>query len=113
MEADMNAAFSFLISIGIIAFGIWIVAGTIAAGSPLAWALRGPLNRPPTPLDVMYPVEILQNRQMLERIRLMPEDELRNMLTELLKTETSIEADFGPPRPRLPISRPQRGGFEG
>ena len=24
----MNAAFSFLISIGIIAFGIWIVAGT-------------------------------------------------------------------------------------
>ena len=37
----MNAAFSFLISIGIIAFGIWIVAGTIAAGSPLAWALMG------------------------------------------------------------------------
>jgi len=31
----MNDAFSFLISLGIIAFGIWIVA--IAAGSPLAW----------------------------------------------------------------------------
>jgi uncharacterized membrane protein YjjP (DUF1212 family) len=44
MEANMNAAFSFLISIGIIAFGIWIIAGTITAGSPLAWALMGPLT---------------------------------------------------------------------
>ena len=44
MEANMNAAFSFLISVGIIAFGIWIVAGTIAAGSPLAWALMGLLT---------------------------------------------------------------------
>jgi uncharacterized membrane protein YjjP (DUF1212 family) len=43
-EANMNAAFSFLISIGIIAFGIWIVAGTIAASSPLAWALMGLLT---------------------------------------------------------------------
>ena len=33
----MNDAFSFLISFGIIAFGIWIVGGAIAAGSPLAW----------------------------------------------------------------------------
>lgn len=40
----MDAAFSFLISVGIIAFGIWIVAGTIAAGSPLAWALMGLLT---------------------------------------------------------------------
>ena len=37
----MDAAFSFLISVGIIAFGIWIVAGTIAAGSALAWTLMG------------------------------------------------------------------------
>src|SRR3984893_3988860 len=44
MEANMDAAFSFLISIGIIAFGVWIVAGTIAAGSPLAWALMGTLT---------------------------------------------------------------------
>jgi hypothetical protein len=42
MEANMNAAFSFLISIGIIAFGTWIVAGTIVAGSP--WALMGLLT---------------------------------------------------------------------
>ena len=35
----MNDAFS--ISIGIIAFGIWIAAGTIGAGSPLAWMLIG------------------------------------------------------------------------
>jgi hypothetical protein len=69
--------------------------------------------RPPTPLDVMYPVEILQNRQMLERIRLMPEDELRNMLTELLKTETSIEADFRTARAQLSHSESQIGGFEG
>ena len=40
----MDAAFSFLISVGIIAFGIWIVAGTIAAGSPLAWTLMGLLT---------------------------------------------------------------------
>ena len=33
----MNDAFSFLISLGIIAFGIWIIGGAIAAGSPLAW----------------------------------------------------------------------------
>jgi hypothetical protein len=37
MEVIMNDAFSFLISLGIIAFGIWIVGGAIAAGSPLAW----------------------------------------------------------------------------
>ena len=43
-EVIMDAAFSFLISVGIIAFGIWIVAGTIAAGSSLAWALMGLLT---------------------------------------------------------------------
>jgi hypothetical protein len=37
----MNDAFSFSISIGIIAFGIWIVAGTIGAGSHLGWMLIG------------------------------------------------------------------------
>ena len=40
----MNAAFSFLISIGIIAFGVWIVANAIAAVSPLAWPLMGLLT---------------------------------------------------------------------
>jgi hypothetical protein len=40
----MDAAFSFLISVGIIAFGIWIVAGAIAAGSALAWTLMGLLT---------------------------------------------------------------------
>jgi uncharacterized membrane protein YjjP (DUF1212 family) len=44
MEANMNAAFSFLISIGIIAFGIWIAAGTIGGSSSLAWALMGLLT---------------------------------------------------------------------
>jgi hypothetical protein len=37
----MNDAFSFSISLGIIAFGIWIAAGTIGAGSPLPWMLIG------------------------------------------------------------------------
>ena len=37
----MDDAFSFSISLGIIAFGIWIAAGTIGAGSPLAWMLMG------------------------------------------------------------------------
>ena len=37
----MDNAFSFSISLGIIAFGIWIVAGTIGAGSHLAWMLMG------------------------------------------------------------------------
>ena len=41
MEVIMDAAFSFLIPVGIIAFGIWIAAGTFAAGSPLAWTLMG------------------------------------------------------------------------
>jgi hypothetical protein len=37
----MDTVLSFLISAGIIAFGVWVVAGTIAAGWPLAWALMG------------------------------------------------------------------------
>jgi hypothetical protein len=35
MEANMDAAFSFLISIVIIAFGVWIVAATVATGLAL------------------------------------------------------------------------------
>jgi hypothetical protein len=37
----MDTTLSFLISAGIIAFGVWIVAGTIAAGSPLTWTFMG------------------------------------------------------------------------
>jgi hypothetical protein len=40
----MNAAFSFPISIGIIAFGIWIAASTIGGSSPLSWPLMGLLT---------------------------------------------------------------------
>ncbi len=40
----MNAAFSLSISVGILAFGIWIVAGAIATGSPLGWSLMGLLT---------------------------------------------------------------------
>ena len=40
----MNDAFSLSISVGIIAFGIWIAAGTIGAGSHLAWTLMGLLT---------------------------------------------------------------------
>jgi hypothetical protein len=44
MEVIMNAAFSFSISVGILALGVWNVAGTIAAGSPLGWTLLGLLS---------------------------------------------------------------------
>jgi hypothetical protein len=37
----METAVAYLISGGITACGIWVVAGTIAAGSPLAWTLAG------------------------------------------------------------------------
>ena len=37
----METAVAYLISVGITACGIWIVAGTLAAGSPLAWTLAG------------------------------------------------------------------------
>jgi hypothetical protein len=39
----MDTALSFLISAGIIAFGVWVVAVTIAGGSPLAWPVMGML----------------------------------------------------------------------
>jgi hypothetical protein len=37
----MDTVLSFLISAGIVAFGAWVVAGTIAAGWPLVWTLMG------------------------------------------------------------------------
>jgi hypothetical protein len=37
----VNDAFSLSISVGIIAFGLWIAAGAIGAGSSLAWMLLG------------------------------------------------------------------------
>jgi len=40
----METAVAYLISVGITACGIWVVAGTIAAGSPLAWTLMGLLT---------------------------------------------------------------------
>jgi hypothetical protein len=38
---NMDTTLSFLISAGIIAFGVWIVVGTVTAGSPPAWTLTG------------------------------------------------------------------------
>jgi hypothetical protein len=37
----MNTALSFLISAGIAAFGVWIIACTIGSGSLLSWTLLG------------------------------------------------------------------------
>jgi hypothetical protein len=37
----MDTVLSFLISAGIIAFGVWVIIGTIAAGWSLAWPLMG------------------------------------------------------------------------
>lgn len=38
---ETETAVAYLISLGIFACGIWIVAGTIAAGSGLAWTIAG------------------------------------------------------------------------
>jgi hypothetical protein len=38
---NMDATLSFLISAGIMAFGVWIVVGTAIAGSPMAWTFAG------------------------------------------------------------------------
>jgi hypothetical protein len=35
----MDRALSFLISVGIAGFGVWIIAYTMASGSPLGWTL--------------------------------------------------------------------------
>ena len=37
----MDQALSFSISAGIAGFGIWIIAYTVASGSPLGWTLIG------------------------------------------------------------------------
>jgi hypothetical protein len=37
----MDKALLYLISAGMIAFGVWIVVGTVTTGSPLAWTLSG------------------------------------------------------------------------
>jgi hypothetical protein len=37
----VDKAASFLISAGIFAFGVWVVASTLTAKSPLAWTLFG------------------------------------------------------------------------
>ena len=37
----MDMVLSFLISAGIVAFGVWVVVGTIIAGWPWAWPLMG------------------------------------------------------------------------
>jgi hypothetical protein len=37
----MDTALSYLISAGIIAFGVWIAVGTVTAGSPMAWTFMG------------------------------------------------------------------------
>jgi hypothetical protein len=40
----MDRALSLLISVGIAAFGVWIVGYTVASGSPLGWTLMGILT---------------------------------------------------------------------
>ena len=51
----MDTAFSILISVGLIAFGASIVAGTSGSDSPLVWALLGLLTVV-TGLTSLYPV---------------------------------------------------------
>lgn len=69
--------------------------------------------RPPTALDLMYPIEILHNQQMFERISVMSESQLRTVLPELLKTEARVEENFRTARAQLSNFEKQIGGFEG
>jgi hypothetical protein len=39
----MDRALSFLISAGIAAFGVWMIAYTMASGLPFGWTLTGSL----------------------------------------------------------------------
>jgi hypothetical protein len=41
LGTEMETGAAYLISVGITAFGLWVVAGAITAGSPLAWTLAG------------------------------------------------------------------------
>jgi hypothetical protein len=40
-STQMNAILSFLVSAGIIAFGLWTITCTIEAGSPIGFTLMG------------------------------------------------------------------------
>jgi hypothetical protein len=37
----MDKVLSFVVSVGIVAFGIWIVVSAIKAGAPLTWTAMG------------------------------------------------------------------------
>ena len=41
VDPNMDTALSYLISAGIIAFGVWVAVGTFTAGSPMAWTFMG------------------------------------------------------------------------
>lgn len=69
--------------------------------------------RPPTALDRMYPLELLHNRAMFERIKVVSDAQLQDCLTELLKIEIAIEEDFRTARAKLPDLERELGGFEG
>jgi hypothetical protein len=68
--------------------------------------------RPPTAANLMYALELLQNHQMFEKIRVLSEAQLRDRLAELLKTEAGLEEDFWKARAALPDAEKEIGGFE-
>jgi hypothetical protein len=68
--------------------------------------------RPPTPLSLVYPFEIAQNRETFDKIRVLSELQLQDQLTELLKIEAAIEEDFRKARANLPGPEREIGGFD-
>ena len=70
------------------------------------------LVRPPTALDVIYPFEILQNRQAFERIRRLSDSQLQGQLANLLNVEGVLEDDFRNAHNALPNSEKEFSGFE-
>jgi len=68
--------------------------------------------RPPTAFGQMYVVELLHNRLIFEKIKVLSDEQLQHDLAELSKTEARIEEDFRMARAKLPDTEREIGGFE-
>src|SRR5258707_11365933 len=55
----MDMVLSFLISAGIIAFGVWVVVGTITAGWPLAWTIMAGPNPESTMWSMVPDIDVV------------------------------------------------------
>jgi hypothetical protein len=66
---------------------------------------------PPTALSLIYPRELSENRRMFEKIKVLSDAELQDLLPKLLKAEAGIDEDFRTANANLPNSEKQQMGF--